>query len=416
MKHLLFILFLMIPGITLLAQNSTSSPYSGFGIGELEMSSGGRNAAMGQTGIASRSSLFLNTANPTSLTTIEPQSFLLDMGLNFKYTKLENSTKSVNVTDGNLSWIQIGFPITRKIFGGITLNPKSSVGYNIYSAKTIDGTSISYPSVYEGTGGLSEAAGLLAWKLTKNISLGAKAGFMWGNVTQTLNQSIAVSSTTYELAQEDNIHYSGGYLNLGTQISIPINSKSSIILGGIAGLSSRLNSEASTTITKTYSSTSDVISSDVKTSNSMQLPLDIGAGISYLYGSKWVATFDVKQCNWKDATIDYSPNKLTTNNSFRGGLEFSPKEDKRSFRQTTKYRMGYRYESGYLKLYNNQIHEQAFTFGVGIPIRKDRSFANFSVELGTRGTKVAHLVQENFIKLNCSFNLWDNWFVKRQIQ
>jgi hypothetical protein len=338
------------------------------------------------------------------------------MGLNFKYTKLENSTKSVNVTDGNLSWIQIGFPITRKIFGGITLNPKSSVGYNIFSAKTIDGTSISYPSVYEGTGGLSEAAGLLAWKLTKNISLGAKAGFMWGNVTQTLTQSIAVSSTTYELAQEDNIHYSGGYLNLGTQITIPINSKSSIILGGVAGLSSRLNSEASTTITKTYSSTSDLISSDLKTSNSMQLPLDIGAGISFLYGPKWVATFDVKQCNWKDATIDYNPNKLTTNNSFRGGLEFSPKEDKRSFRQTTKYRIGYRYESGYLKLYNNQIHEQAFTFGVGIPIRKDRSYANFSVELGTRGTKVAHLVQENFIKLNCSFNLWDNWFVKRQIQ
>ncbi|MBV5348928.1 hypothetical protein JZU61_04630, partial [bacterium] len=193
-KIIFFIFLITIPGITLRAQNSTSSPYSGFGIGELEMSSGGRNAAMGQTGIASRSSLFLNTANPASLTTIEPQSFLLDMGLNFKYTKLENSTKSVNVTDGNLSWIQIGFPITRKIFGGITLNPKSSVGYNIFSAKTIDGTSISYPSVYEGTGGLSEAAGLLAWKLTKNISLGAKAGFMWGNVTQTLNQSIAVSS------------------------------------------------------------------------------------------------------------------------------------------------------------------------------------------------------------------------------
>lgn len=416
MKHLLFLLLLIVTGITLLAQNSTSSPYSGFGIGELEMSSGGRNAAMGQTGIASRSSLFLNTANPASLTTIEPQSFLLDMGFNLKYTKLENSTKSVNVTDGNISWVQIGFPITRKFFGGFTLNPKSSVGYNIYSSKTIDGTSISYPSIYEGTGGLSEAAALLAWKLSKNISFGAKAGFIWGNVTQTQNQSIGVSSTTYELAQEDKTFYSGGYLNLGTQISIPINAKSSIILGGIAGISSNLNAETSTTITKAYSSTSEVISSDVKTSNSMKLPLDIGAGISYIYGSKWVATFDVKQCNWKDATIDYNPNKLTTNNSYRVGLEFSPKEDKRSFRQTTKYRMGYRYETGYLKLYNNQIHEQAITFGVGIPIRKDRSFANFSVELGTRGTTAAHLVQENFVKLNCSFNLWDKWFIKRQFE
>jgi hypothetical protein len=177
-----------------------------------------------------------------------------------------------------------------------------------------------------------------------------------------------------------------------------------------------LNSKTSTTIAKTYSSTAEVVSSDVKTSNSMKLPLDIGAGISYLYGSKWVATIDVKQCNWKDAKIDFNEKKLTTNTSFRGGLEYSPKEDKQTFRQTTKYRIGYRYESGYLKLYDNQIHEQAISFGVGIPILKNKSFANFSVELGTRGTTAAHLVKEDFVRLNCSFNLWDRWFTKSKFE
>ena len=415
MKLIFLTLLIIAPVFGVLAQNSTSSPYSGFGIGELETSAGGRNSAMGETGIALRSSLFFNSANPASLTTIEPQSFLFDMGFNFKYTKMESSSKKADVNDGNLSWLQLGFPITKKLFGGLTLNPKSSVGYNIYTAKTIDGTSIKYPSIYEGTGGLSEAAVLLAWKLTKNISLGAKSGYIWGNVTQTLNQSISVSSTTYQIDQEDNTHYSGGYFNVGTQISFPVNSKSSIILGGIAGISSKLNGETSTTITKSYSSTSDVISSDVLSSKSMKLPLDIGVGISYNYSDKWITTFDVKKCNWKDATLDFNPNKLATNNSFRGGIEFSPKEDKRSFKQTTKYRLGYRYESGYLKLYDNQIHEQAVSFGVGIPIRKDRSYANFSIELGTRGTKAAHLVKENYLKLNCSFNLWDRWFSKRQI-
>jgi hypothetical protein len=416
MKLILLTILLIVSEISLLAQNSTSSPYSGFGIGELEIASGGRNAGMGQTGIALRSSLFLNTANPASLTNIESQGFMLDMGIYFKYTKLENTSKSVNVNDGNLSWLQIGFPITKKLFGGFTLNPKSSVGYNIYTSKTIDGTSISYPSVFEGTGGLSEAAGLLAWKVSKNISLGAKSGIIWGNVTQTQNQEISVSSTDYTMTQEDNIHYLGGYFNLGTQIGIPINAKSSFVLGGVAGISSRLNSNTSTTITRTYGSTSDIISSDVKSANSMRLPLDVGVGISYLYKSRWVATVDVKQSNWKDAKINYNPSKLTINKSFRGGLEFSPKEDTRTLLQTAKYRIGYRYETGYLKIFNNQIHEQAFSFGVGIPIRKDRSFANFSVELGTRGTTAAHLVKEDFIKLNCSFNLWDRWFIKRQFE
>lgn len=396
------------------AQNSTSSPYSGFGIGELEMASGGRNTAMGQTGIALRSDLFLNTTNPASLTTIEPQSFLYDMGINMKFTNMENSTKSVNVVDGNLSWLQIGFPISKKFFGGFSLNPKSSVGYNIFTEKSIDGTSITFPAIYEGTGGLSEAAGLLAFKLNNHISLGAKAGYIWGNVTQTLDQSVALSTTTYGISQVDKIWYSGAYFNLGTQISIPVSSKSTLIFGAVAGLSSHLNSETTTSITKTYSSSSEVMTSDSKTSNSMKLPIDLGTGISFMYGPKWVATFDYKRSDWENASLNISSRTLGTNNSYRGGLEFAPKNDSKIFRQATRYRLGYRYETGYLKMYDHQIHEQALSFGVGLPIRKDRSYANFSLDLGMRGTKAAYLVQEKFIKLNCSFNLSDKWFVKRK--
>lgn len=414
LKKYICIFITAFSGMALFAQNNTSSPYSGFGIGELEMSSGGRNTAMGQTGIALRSNLFLNTANPASLTAIDPQGFLLDLGLNFKYTQLKNTTKSVDVNNGNLSWLQMGFPISKKFFGGISLNPKSSVGYNIYTEKMIDGTSSSFPAIYEGTGGLSEAAGLLAYKLSKNISLGAKAGYIWGNVAQTIEQSVDVYSTTYLLTQEGKIRYSGAYLDLGTQISVPVSSKTTMVLGGVVGLSSKLNSETSTTITKAYNSSSEVMSSDVKTSNSMKLPLDIGGGISFLYGSKWVTSFDYKYSNWEDATLDISSRNLGKNNSYRAGFEFAPNNDSGIFRQVTRYRLGYRYETGYLKLYNNQIHEQALTFGVGLPLRKGRNYANFSFEVGSRGTLKTNLVQEKFVKLTCSFNLWENWFIKRQ--
>ena len=407
-------LLITISAISLQAQNNTSSPYSGFGIGELETSSGGRNAGMGQTGIALRSNLFLNTENPASLTAIDPQNFLFDMGINFKNTELANATKSVSVNSGNLSWLQMGFPISKKLFGGLSLNPKSSVGYNIFTARSIDGVSATYPAIYEGTGGLSEASGLLAWKLSKYISLGAKAGYIWGNITQTLNQTIEVSSTIYNIAQQDKIQYSGGYLNFGTQISIPVSRKSGLVLGGVAGISSKLNTNTSTTITKTYGSSSETLSSDVKTFHSMELPLDLGFGISYLYGPKFVATFDYKQSHWEDATLYIRSYQLTTDRSYRGGLEFAPKNDPKFLRQVVRYRLGYRYETGYLILYNNQIHEQAMTIGVGIPIRKDRSYANFSLELGIQGTKAEHLVQEKFIKLHCSINLWDRWFIKRQ--
>jgi hypothetical protein len=414
-KKIIFSFLFLIQAFIVSAQNSTSSPYSGFGIGELEFSSGGRNTGMGQTGIALRSNLFLNTSNPASLTALDHQGFLLDMGLDFEYSQLKSSTKTIDVIDGNISWVQMAFPISKKLFGGISINPKSSVGYNIYTQKEIEGTNISFPSTYEGTGGLSEAAGMLAWKLTNNISIGAKAGYLWGSVTQTVEQTIPVATLEYTLNQVNNIRYSGGYFNFGTQIIIPVSSKSSMIFGGIAGLSSRLNSETTSTITKGYNGTSEILASNLVSTGVMKLPLDVGAGISFLYGNKWVTTFDYKQSNWEDATIAFSSSKLSTNRSYRGGLEFSPKNNPESLHHAARYRFGYRYETGYLKIYNSQIHEQAVSFGVGIPIRKGRSFANFTFELGTKGTQKTYLVQEKFVKLNCSFNLWDNWFVKRQI-
>lgn len=406
--------FLIFASVAGYSQNSTSSPYSGFGIGELEMASGGRNTGMGYTGIALKSNLFLNTTNPASLTAIEPQSFIFDMGLHYTYTQLESSSKSVDVNNGNLSWLQMGFPISKKFFGGISLNPKSSVGYKIYTQKSIQGTTTEFPAVYEGTGGLSEAAGLLAFKLNNYASFGLKGGYIWGNVTETQEQTVTISSTGYVIDQTDNTHYSGAYFDFGTQVSIPVSAKSTIIWGAVVGLNSQLNSNRSTTITKSYGATTDVITSDSKSYGSMKLPLDLGTGVSFLYGPKWVGTFDFRRSDWTDASLNISSRKLSTNNSFRGGIEFAPKADPRLLKQTARYRLGYRYESGYIKMYNREIHEQGITFGIGVPIRKEKSFANFTVDLGTRGTTEVNLVKEKYIKLTASFNLWDRWFVKRQ--
>lgn len=394
-------------------QNSTSSPYSGFGIGQLEMSSGGRNSGMGFTGIALRSGLFLNTANPASLTTINPQSFIFDMGMNYTYTQLKNSVKSVDVNNGNLSWLQLGFPISKKLFAGVSLNPKSSVGYDIYTERTIQGSLTEFPAVYQGEGGLSEVAGMLAFKASESFSVGAKAGYLWGNVAQILSQQITLSSIDYTVTQTDNSHYTGFYFNVGSQLVIPVNAKTSVVWGVVAGLSSRLNSTRSTSIIKSYGSSSDVLSSDSKTSYSMKLPLDFGTGFSLHYGDKWIGTAEYKRCDWKDAKLGINPKSLNVNNSFRTGLEFAPGNDPKRIKQAARYRLGYRYESGYMKIFNQPIHEQGITLGVGLPIRKDKSYANFSLDLGSRGTLKSNLIQERYIRLMVGFNLWDQWFTRR---
>lgn len=400
--------------MTLYSQNNTNSPYSGFGIGELQLSSGGQNMGMGQTGIALRDRLFLNTTNPAAMTALEPEEFLLDFGMSFKYTQLKNATKSVDVNNGNISWIQLGFPISKKFFGGFSLNPKSSVGYKIYTKKTLDGTADFYPAIYEGTGGLSEAAATVAYKFNDNISLGAKAGYLWGNVVRTTYQDLTVSSIIYTMSLEEKNHYSGAYLNLGTQLILPLSAKNTLTLGAIMGISSKLNSNVSATLTKTYDTASEVIYNNVKTSGNSRLPMDIGAGIAYTFGSAFTTTFDFKHCNWEKALLPLNAHDFVANNSYRAGMEFILKDNPGNYRQVVKYRLGYRYETGYLKLYNNYIHERALTFGIGFPLRKSRNYSNISVEMAKSGTLKANLVQEKYIKLICSFNLWENMFVKRK--
>ena len=59
MRRLILIIIFSISVFVTSAQNNTNSPYSIFGIGELEHTDGGRNMGMGGTGAALRSNIFL---------------------------------------------------------------------------------------------------------------------------------------------------------------------------------------------------------------------------------------------------------------------------------------------------------------------------------------------------------------------
>lgn len=82
MKKILFcILTICNPAFLLTAQNTTNSPTSMFGLGELSTGEGGQYAGLGGTGIALRGDNFLNSANPASLTELSGQRFQMDAGI-----------------------------------------------------------------------------------------------------------------------------------------------------------------------------------------------------------------------------------------------------------------------------------------------------------------------------------------------
>ena len=65
-RHTLTLIIIALISLNAAAQKRTYSPYSRYGIGELEDGGFGRNAAMGRTGIALQSPNHLNNINPAS--------------------------------------------------------------------------------------------------------------------------------------------------------------------------------------------------------------------------------------------------------------------------------------------------------------------------------------------------------------
>jgi hypothetical protein len=407
MRRLVSVIILSLSVFVVKGQNNTNSPYSIYGIGELEYTGGGRNMGMGGSGIALRSDIFLNSTNPASLTAIPQQSLSTDLGINFKLTNLKNQYKSANVLNGNISWATLAFPISRTLAASLSLNPKSSVGYTIYSRKGIEGTDVSYPVIYKGEGGLSEAAFSFGVLVTKKLSMGVKGSILWGNMTKNSEETPSFGSA---ITRIDQTRYSGIYFKSGFQYQSKLNEKTVFTLGGILESSSYLRGSSDLTIN---SGTVNVIS-ETKQESQIRLPLNAGLGMALEFQNKYLLTFDYERSDWKNADLNLNSKKLDVNNVYHLGLEIAPKNDLQHLGHTAKYRIGGWYQTGYLDIYGTQISSYAATCGISVPIRKDRNSINLAVEAGRQGTMSNQLIRETYVKLNCSFTLWEHWFSQRK--
>jgi hypothetical protein len=78
--HFLLLLALFVSTATF-SQKRTYSPFSRYGVGELNTTGYGQNAAMGNTGIGLKSDNHLNILNPASYSGIDTMSFFFEAGI-----------------------------------------------------------------------------------------------------------------------------------------------------------------------------------------------------------------------------------------------------------------------------------------------------------------------------------------------
>ncbi len=416
---------LLMPAL-LFAQfnNNTSSPYSRFGLGDLQPYSFGRTAAMGGASLASRNNQQINTSNPASFTSVDSLGFMFEFGVSGKFANYSNDITSMNANDFNFRYFAMNFQITNWMATSLGLTPYSDVGYNVEVTDEVENTgNILYR--YAGEGSLSKAYLGLAVDPVKNISVGANLNYMFGLLNRSAQTYFLDAGDFYTNQRNESLRIRDFNLSLGAQATIPLKNEQRITLAAIVENKptfTRFYSDLNTKyiqiqVNNTTRADQDTIKPfRTEEKGNLEFPLTYGFGISYVKNNSLEINADYYRQGWSDVNLPGGGSDVLTDlNKFALGAEWIPdKFSIRSYLNRIAYRAGLKYENTYLEFDNQQINDFGISFGVGLPVYRSNSTINISAELGRRGTIQNNLVLENYAKLNLSVNLYDLWFIQRR--
>ena len=405
------IIFLLAFAITASAwSQGTTSPYSFFGIGNLNFRGTVENRLMG--GISTYSdSIHLNLLNPAGLTKLKLVNY--SIAGSHKFNTLSTAIASERATTTTLDYLAIGFPMG-KFAAAFGLLPLTTSGYKL---ENIDGTSTTQ---YTGSGGMNKVFFSLGYALTTNLSLGAEGNYNFGKISNTaVTFQEDIQLGTEENNQSDLLGLS---INLGLQYQKLLGDK----LKGLASFSytpetkfvSENARQIATVLLLPNGNTTAIDQRDIELANTdFVYPSQLTLGLGLAQERKWSLSAEVsaqKTSNLSISTVDLDNVAYQDALKFRMGGFYIP--DYNSFSSMLKrivYRGGFRFEETGIIVNGNAISEFGMSFGLGLNLGRSFSNINIGVEYGGRGTKDNGLVQESFVNVFVGLSLSDKWFEKR---
>lgn len=410
---------LIICGLSGFAQNNnTTSPFSRYGLGDLNPYGFGRTSAMGGASLGSRHALQINSANPASYTANDSLSFIFDFGVDGTFANYTSNTGSLKAKDVNFRYFSLSWPVNRWLGAAMGLQPYSDMGYDVgFTEQIAGGGKVAH--TYQGEGSTSKAFFGASVSPFKGLSVGANLNYIFGRLNQNTSLSFD-DPTIFYIYRTEGTRLRDFSLSYGLQYDFKIKKDNFLTLGVTFERQNdftvlhRLFSYRSITVGS--SSLTDTLKYEAEGKKSIKLPSTVGIGLSYNQINKLEINADFYHAAWSKATfLGVSDPLITDQNRISLGIEYIPEAFSiRSFIKRIKYRAGIHQDNSYLMLNNHQIKEFGVSLGAGIPLPKSKSTANFAIEFGTKGTTKYNLVRENYTKLSLYLNFYDYWFVKRK--
>jgi hypothetical protein len=414
-KVVLFAIILAIIPSVVLAQGSTTSPYTRYGYGKLADKSFAPQRAMGGIGYGLRNSQYINPMNPASISNVDSMTFMLDMGVTGQMGWIEDGPDKSKRINGNLEYIALQFPLLKKMGVSAGLEPVSYVGY-----KTGDSESIGEDySIYtaEGSGGLSQIYGALSYAFLDRFSAGVKFAYLFGNVNHQVARSFSVSGSTSTI-KRDTIFNNGLTYELGLQYHQEIGKYRSLVLGAVYSPKIAINGKETRVSFPSSGDTYQVLRDSI-----FEMPETYGFGASYNQLNKLTIGADVTYQKWADARFKDQKNAFNDRLKFNLGGEIIPNLMNNKYYNRVRYRGGLYYSKSYLVASSSAdsdstsgYKEYGVNVGLGLPMPDRRSFVNVALEYSLLSPNVNTFIKEQYFKLTVSYTFNELWFLKRKVQ
>ena len=408
-------------------QMSEKSPYSFYGIGSETNQKTISSLSMGGIAVGLDENFELNFSNPALLSGLKLTSF--DIAGQSKFLTLSDSNDKQSSSNTTLSYLALGFPISKNIGFMVGLQPNSNVGYYLTDEVKNDDNTLQEVSIYEGKGGTNRMMFGIGYNFYKGFSIGLETELLFGTMDKSiLNQKNGVALLNrYELSSR----LRGKAFKLGLSYKDSINDK--LIL----------KAEAATTFANEITATNDEYLYSLFIYNGKEIPQDtlvvnneidrkiqrptlFHAGIGLGQPEKWYAGLDISsQKAWTYPTGLLETSKAQYSNKSRialGGYYIPKANSVTSYWKRIVYRGGLKYEKPGLSIRSTQnssefipLKDFGISFGLGLPMGNQLSRLNLGLELGQRGSTSDGLIKENYFNLRVGLNIAEKWFNKRMI-
>lgn len=424
------------------------SPYTMYGIGEINTPGTLQMRSMGGIGVAMRGPGIVNLLNPAAYSAAPQKSFLFNFGLEgqnyYNSQTVENQYKSTAYNTFNFHDVALQVPLAKKLGLGFSLTPYSSVGYRTKYDHPYNPADPNDPwadvgrvlYAYQGEGDVTQVKLGVGWEVFKNFSIGLAAQYYWGDIDRSFVMSpTSITGEGTFVPMNGNTKYSVSSFKgqVGVQWNAILDKKRILTVGAAFDFGGDLNPEVTN-----YISDGDLFNTLVKgdtTHMALVLPHQLTLGVFY-QNAKWAMGVDYTYQNWgsRNKTIEQTGTSgldrtfydvaYTNTNSVKLGVEFTPSRyDVRNLFKRWSYRAGFRY-GNYNQTYNgNKLAEYAVTAGVGIPVKfLSISGVDVGFEYGRRGYNIAErvgLVRQQYFKFSIGFTLFaggsengEYWFMR----